>query len=65
MALLKTNLKEFRENANMKQRKLGDLLRVIRETIVHLQNRKYNPSLKITMDIAKILRCRLKICLNL
>ncbi|MGJ0906147.1 helix-turn-helix transcriptional regulator [Clostridium botulinum] len=65
MALLRTNLKEFRENANMKQRKLGDLLRVIRETIMHLENRKYNPFLKITMDIAKILRCRLKLCLNL
>ncbi|HDK7167472.1 TPA: helix-turn-helix domain-containing protein [Clostridium botulinum] len=65
MALLKTNLKEFREKTNMKQRELADLLRVIRETIVYFENRKYNPSLKFTMDIAKILRCRLKICLNL
>lgn len=65
MDLLKTNLKELRENTNMKQRQLADLVRVRRETIVHLENRKYNPSLKLTMDTAKILRCRLKICLNL
>ncbi|EJE7233412.1 helix-turn-helix domain-containing protein [Clostridium sporogenes] len=65
MALLKTNLKEFREKTNMKQRELDDLVRVRRETIMHLENGKYNSSLKLTVDIAKILRCRLKICLNL
>ncbi|KYN77656.1 hypothetical protein A0J52_10925 [Clostridium sporogenes] len=65
MALLKTNLKEFREKTNMKQRELADLVRVRGETIVHLENGKYNPSLKLVMHIAKILRCRLKTCLNL
>ncbi|WP_445438768.1 helix-turn-helix transcriptional regulator [Clostridium sporogenes] len=65
MALLKTNLKEFREKTNMKQRELADLVRVRRETIMHLENGKYNFSLKLTVDIAKILICRLKICLNL
>ncbi len=64
MALLKTNLKEFREKTNMKQRELADLVRVRRETIMHLENGKYNSSLKLTVDIAKILICRLKICLN-
>ncbi|HBG3259763.1 TPA: helix-turn-helix transcriptional regulator, partial [Clostridioides difficile] len=27
---------------------------VRRETIVHLENGKYNPSLKLAMDIAKV-----------
>lgn len=54
MTILKTNLKEYREGKNMKQSELAELVRVRRETIVHLENGKYNPSLKLAMDIAKI-----------
>ncbi len=54
MPTLKTNLKEYRENKNMKQSELAELVGVRRETIVHLENGKYNPSLKLAMDIAKI-----------
>lgn len=54
MPTLKTNLKEYRENINMKQSELAELVGVRRETIVHLENGKYNPSLKLAMDIAKI-----------
>ena len=38
----------------MKQGDLANLVGVRRETIVHLENGKYNPSLKLAMDIAKI-----------
>ncbi|MBU5424870.1 helix-turn-helix transcriptional regulator [Tissierella pigra] len=54
MTTLKTNLKELRENKNIKQSELAELVGVRRETIVHLENGKYNPSLKLAMDIAKI-----------
>lgn len=54
MSTLKTNLKEYRENKNIKQSELAELVGVRRETIVHLENGKYNPSLKLAMDIAKI-----------
>ena len=54
MPTLKTNLKEYRENKNMKQSELAELVGARRETIVHLENGKYNPSLKLAMDIAKI-----------
>lgn len=54
MSTLKTNLKEYRENRNIKQSELAELVGVRRETIVHLENGKYNPSLKLAMDIAKI-----------
>ena len=30
------------------------MVNVRRETIVHLENGKYNPSLKLAMDIAKV-----------
>lgn len=54
MPTLKTKVKEYRENMNIKQSELAKLIGVRRETIVHLENGKYNPSLKLAMDIAKI-----------
>ena len=53
MALI-TKIKEYRENAGMKQAELAERVNVRRETIVHLENGKYNPSLKLAMDIAKV-----------
>ncbi|AAK79431.1 putative transcriptional regulator [Clostridium acetobutylicum] len=38
----------------MKQEQLAKLVGVRRETIEHLENEKYNPSLKLAMDIAKV-----------
>lgn len=38
----------------MKQSDLAELVGVRRETIIHLENGKYNPSLKLAMDIANI-----------
>lgn len=52
--MLKTKLKEYREQRHMKQSELAALVGVRRETIVHLENGRYNPSLKMAMDIAKV-----------
>lgn len=38
----------------MTQGELAKLVGVRRETIVHLENGRYNPSLKLAMDIAKV-----------
>lgn len=54
MALV-TKLKEYRERDNFKQAELAELVGVRRETIVNLEKGKYNPSLKLAMDIAKVL----------
>lgn len=54
MPKLITKIKEYRENLGMKQSELAELVGVRRETIVHLENGKYNPSLKLGMDIAKV-----------
>lgn len=51
---LKTKIKEYREIAGLKQADLAQLVHTRRETIVHLENGRYNPSLKLAMDIAKI-----------
>ena len=53
MALV-TKVKEYREKAKYKQSELAEMVNVRRETIVHLENGKYNPSLKLAMDIAKV-----------
>jgi DNA-binding XRE family transcriptional regulator len=54
MPILKTKLKELRERRGLKQSELAELVRARRETIVHLENGRYNPSLKLAMDIAKV-----------
>ena len=51
---LVTKIKEFREKAGLTQADLAEKVGVRRETIVHLENGKYNPSLKLAMDIAKV-----------
>lgn len=49
------NVKKYRENINMTQKELASLVGVRRETIVRLEKSKYNPSLKLAIDIAKVL----------
>lgn len=54
MSILKTRLHELRKEHNMQQSELANLVGVRRETIGNLENGKYNPSLKLAMDIAKV-----------
>ena len=52
--MLVTKIKEYRERAGLRQSELAELVGARRETIVHLENGKYNPSLKLAMEIAKV-----------
>ena len=54
MPILKTRIHELRKEHNMQQAELAKLVDVRGETIGNLENGKYNPSLKLAMDIAKI-----------
>ena len=54
MEQLVTKIKAFREKQNMTQKELADKVNVRRETIVRLEKGKYNPSLKLAADIAKV-----------
>ncbi len=51
---IKTKIKQYRAMRDMKQEELAARVGVRRETIVHLENGKYNPSLKLALDIAKV-----------
>ncbi|WP_419567264.1 helix-turn-helix transcriptional regulator, partial [Phascolarctobacterium succinatutens] len=53
MPVLKTRIHELRKERKMQQIDLAELVGVRRETIGNLENGKYNPSLKLAMDIAK------------
>lgn len=58
--MLKTRLRELRAREGLKQEELAALVGVRRETIGNLENGKYNPSLKLAMDIAKIFHERVE-----
>ncbi|MEE0584905.1 MAG: helix-turn-helix transcriptional regulator, partial [Streptococcus salivarius] len=49
-----TNLKEVREAYGMTQQDLADQVGIRRETIVHLENNRYNPSLEMALKIAQV-----------
>ena len=50
-----TKIKEYRAKNNITQDALASIVGVRRETILHLENGRYNPSLKLANDIAKAL----------
>jgi putative transcriptional regulator len=50
-----TKIKEFRAKRNLTQEELAKEVGVRRETIVFLEKGKYNPSLKLAHNIAKVL----------
>ena len=54
MPVLKTRMHEFRKAMNLQQAELAEMVGARRETIGKLENGKYNPSLKLAMDIAKV-----------
>ena len=56
---MKTRIKEFRARYNLTQEELAKKVGVRRETIVFLEKGKYNPSLKLAHNIAKVLESRI------
>ena len=53
---MKNRIKELRERYNLTQEDLAKKVGVRRETIVFLEKGKYNPSLKLAHDVAKVLK---------
>ena len=53
---MKNRIKEFRNRLNITQEELANIAKVRRETVVFLEQNKYNPSLKLAHDIAKALK---------
>jgi len=53
---MQTKIKEYRAKLNLTQDQLANLVGVRRETIVFLEQGKYNPSLKLAHDVAVALK---------
>ena len=53
---MNTKIKEYRAKLNLTQDQLANLVGVRRETIVFLEQGKYNPSLKLAHDVAIALK---------
>ena len=53
---MKTRIKEYRTKDNLTQEKLAEMVRVRRETIIFLEQGKYNPSLKLAHNVARALQ---------
>ncbi|MDD4785233.1 MAG: helix-turn-helix transcriptional regulator [Candidatus Shapirobacteria bacterium] len=53
---MKTKIKEYRAKLNLTQDQLANLVGVRRETIVFLEQGRYNPSLKLAHDVAVTLK---------
>ena len=55
--MIRNRMKEHRARLGLKQEELAKLVGVRRETIGNLENGRYNPSLKLAMDIAHVFGC--------
>ena len=55
-----TNLKSVRESTGMTQQELADLIGMRRETILHLENNLYNPSLEMALKIAQVFNLKVE-----
>ncbi|MDH5451005.1 MAG: helix-turn-helix transcriptional regulator [Candidatus Bathyarchaeota archaeon] len=53
---MRTRVKELRARYNLTQEDLARKVGVRRETILYLEKGKYNPSLKLAHDVARVLK---------
>ena len=57
---MRTMIKEFRTRHNLTQEKLAQMVGVRRETIIFLEQGKYNPSLRLAYNVAKALKTNIE-----
>ena len=50
---MKNNIKELRKSKNLRQEDLAEILGVTRQTIIAIENNKYDPTLELAMRISK------------
>lgn len=52
---MKNRIKELRKIKKLRQEDLAEKLSVTRQTIIAVENDKYNPTLELAMKMAKLL----------
>ena len=53
---MKNNIKQLRKSEGLRQEDMARILGVSRQTIIAIENDKYNPTLELAMKIARLLR---------
>jgi len=51
---MKNKIKSLREQYNITQQQLADSVEVSRQTIISLENGRYNPSILLAYNISKV-----------
>lgn len=54
--MMKTRIKEYRAKLNLTQERLAEMVGVRRETIIFLEQGRYNPSLRLAHNVARALQ---------
>ncbi|MCQ1530835.1 helix-turn-helix transcriptional regulator [Lutispora saccharofermentans] len=52
---MKNNIKQLRKDKGLRQEDMAVLLNVSRQTIIAIENNKYNPTLELAMKMARLL----------
>ena len=52
---MKNNIKQLRKQAGLRQEDMANQLGVTRQTIIAIENDKYNPTLELAVKIARLL----------
>ena len=50
---MKNNIKELRKRRKLRQEDLAEILGVTRQTIIAIENNKYDPTLELAMKISE------------
>ena len=53
---MKNNIKQLRNSDGLRHEDMARILGVSRQTIIAIENDKYNPTLELAMKIARLLR---------
>ncbi len=57
---MRNNIKQLRKQAGLRQEDMAAQLGVSRQTIIAIENNKYNPTLELAMKIAILLNLKVE-----
>jgi putative transcriptional regulator len=58
--MMRTRIKEYRAKHHLTQERLAEMVGVRRETIIFLEQGKYNPSLRLAYNVARALQANIE-----
>ncbi|MDD4565340.1 MAG: helix-turn-helix transcriptional regulator [Eubacteriales bacterium] len=62
---MKNKLKELRKGLGLRQEDVASRLGVTRQTIIAVENNKYNPTLELAMKLARLLNTPVEVIFQL